>query len=415
MDRAPYICVATERRRAGGAFHRVGVDNLRYLREGRSVLYISPDPGDILDEAVLAAADLTISVQPLTPALLRKIIGKVTGGVARGVTDAMAGLDLQVTLAVVRPELTAGECVRKLAAAVGRRQTPSGDGVPLLTELPLTDALRRWTDQQLTDLRAVRSGDLDPGKLVFAVLEGPPGCGKTLIAESLARTAGWAFVPSSVGAWFTVGDGALGGVAKNIKAFVDTVIASEPAVGFLDELDAIPDRASMDNRARDWWTPVINLCLTEIDRLRRSGKRVLLLGATNYYDRLDAALVRPGRMQQRIPVLPPATEAEAEALLRYYLRDELSLSELEKFLRFTIGATPAAIEGWVKEARNLARSENRALTGADLVRVMLPTDNRSESDIRTTALHEIGHAVVRIDSDFPCIMCPSFPRERQVG
>lgn len=52
----------------------------------RSSLVISPDPDEILDEAVLAAADVTIDIATLTPALPRKAIRRVTGGVTRGVT-----------------------------------------------------------------------------------------------------------------------------------------------------------------------------------------------------------------------------------------------------------------------------------------------------------------------------------------
>ncbi|KFL30300.1 hypothetical protein JP75_17200, partial [Devosia riboflavina] len=101
---------------------------------------------------------------------------------------------------------------------------------------------------------------------------------------------------------------------------MDEVLVNEPAIGFMDELDALPNRATLDNRGRDWWTPLINLFLTEIDRVRKSGKKVLLLGATNYYDRLDGALIRPGRLQQRVSVLPPRTEAESSnrlAVKRY--------------------------------------------------------------------------------------------------
>lgn len=229
---------------------------------------------------------------------------------------------------------------------------------------------------------------------MFVLLKGPPGTGKTLIAESLAHTAGWAFVPTTVGGWFTSGDGALGGVAKNVKAFIDDVLAQAPAIGFLDEIDALPDRAAMDNHGRDWWTPVINLVLTEIDRVRKSGKRVLLIGATNYYQHLDAALVRPGRLQQRVPVLPPQTEDEVIAVLRYYLGDELADADLAKLARPGLGATPAMVEGWVKQARAAARAAARNLCASDVLEQMLPPDDRSPEDIRAVALHEMGHAVV---------------------
>ena len=49
MERHPYICLAAERRKSGGGLHRIGMDNLSYLQQGRSVLYISPDPDEILD------------------------------------------------------------------------------------------------------------------------------------------------------------------------------------------------------------------------------------------------------------------------------------------------------------------------------------------------------------------------------
>ncbi|MBU2533623.1 MAG: AAA family ATPase, partial [Alphaproteobacteria bacterium] len=212
----------------------------------------------------------------------------------------------------------------------------------------------------------------------------------------LARTADWCFVPSSVGAWFTSGDGALGGVAKNVKSFVDQVLSSEPAVGFLDELDAIPSRETMDSRDRGWWTPVVTLVLTEIDRLRKSKRRVMLIGATNYYARLDPALIRPGRMQQRVSVLPPETDQEVIDVLRFYLGDALDGSDLAKLGRLGRGATPAAIEGWVKEARAVARAERRTLNETDILAQMIPGDARNPADIRAAAIHEIGHTVVAL-------------------
>ncbi|WP_395822258.1 AAA family ATPase [Devosia sp.] len=397
MERRPYICAAAERRKSAGVLHRIGLDNLSYsyLQQGSSVLYISPDPDDILDEAVLAAADVTVEIAPPTPKLLRILIRRVTGGVARGITEQMSALDVKVIVNAVRPHLTAGAAVARLRAALGRR----GNGQPLarvpsLTELPLTAPVRKWADQTLADLAAVSSGSISPDNLVYAVLEGPPGSGKSLIANSLAQTAGWNFVPATMGGWFTVGDGALGGVAKNVKLFIDQVLASAPAIGFLDELDAIPNRATMDNRGKDWWTPIVTLFLTEIDRLGQSGRPVLLLGATNYYFALDAALIRHGRMQQRVSVLPTETEQDVMALLHFYFKDDFSDSELGKLARLGIGSTPGMMKGWAKEARAVARAAGRTLQLDDLFEQMLPRDERTAEDIRTIAFHEIGHAVV---------------------
>ena len=394
MQAAPVVKSVTEKLRQGGAYHRVGDDMLDFLRQGRSVLFLSQDPQELLHEAVLAVADLIIDIPALTPTLLRKTINIVTGGRASNVTNEMAGLPLKIIVSAVRQELTAGQCVRNLQRALDRQPKPEASDVPLISDLPLTAPVKSWAEQMLCDLQAVKSGKIFPKDIVFATLEGPPGTGKTLIAESLARTSGWAFVSSSVGTWFTSGDGALGGVAKNLKSFVDTVLSREPAIGFMDELDALPNRATMDNRGRDWWTPVINLFLTEIDRAKKANKKVLLLGATNYYDRLDDALVRPGRLQQRVRVLPPQSEEDIIALFRHYLGDEIAEDDLIKLARIGRGAVPAAVEGWVKQARAAGRLHLRSLQLNDMLSVMVPADSRNPDDIRAIAIHEAGHGIV---------------------
>jgi hypothetical protein len=394
QDLTLHICSATELSRSGGKSVRPGAGHLSYLEDGESVVYVSQSPEELLDEVVLAAADATVEIAVPTPGLLRRTIRTITGGIARGVTAEMAALDLQILLGVIRPGMTAGECVAKLRDAVARNSSPALPPGPSLAELPLTASVRLPTNLLLADLNAVKDGSTPPGQLLYPVLEGPPGTGKTLIAESLARTSGWAFVPATIGGWFTIGDGALGGVAKNVRAFADEVLSRAPSIGFLDEIDALPDRATMDSRARDWWTPVITLFLTEIDRLRKSGKPLLLIGATNYYQHLDAALVRPGRLEQRISVHPPQSEDEVLELLRYCLGADLGDANLTRLAHLGLGATPAMVEGWVKAARATARIAGRPMLLADLVGQVLPPDGRSEPDIRTVALHEVGHAVV---------------------
>lgn len=373
---------------------RVGADALLHLQHGRTVAFVCPDPDNILDESVLAAADATMIVAPPTAALLRKVIRKISKQTARGVTNEMATLPLPTILTAIRPGLSARGCVANLAQALDRRRTTATPSAPLLTDLPLTASVRRWTDQTLAELAAVKAGTLHPDQLVFATLDGVPGTGKTLAAESLARTAGWTFVPSSVGSWFAEGDGALGGVARNLKGFVDKLLESEPSIGFLDEIDSLPDRATMDNKGRDWWTPIITQFLVEIDRVKKSGKRVLLLAGTNYYERLDAALVRPGRLQQRVTFTLPQGDDELKEFLRHFLADDLLEDDLSALIRFAAGATPAAIEGWVKEARGLARAEHRSLEAGDVLAQMVPKENRSPDDIFAIALHEVGHALI---------------------
>lgn len=384
----------TDLEKIGCVRYRQGREGLDIVQRGFSVMYMSQDPKALLDEAILAAADLTVTVPPATPALLRKVIRRVTGGTARGVTPDMAKLDLSVILTVIRPDLSARECVGNLQRAVDRQIISPDQDVPLLTDLPLTRSVRIWADRMLSDLDAVKYDKMPPSSLTFAMLEDPPGTGKSLIAQSLAVTAGWAFVPATIGGWFAQGDGALGGVSKNLRAFIDQILASAPAIGFLDEIDALPDRDSLDSRGREWWTTVVTLFLSEIDRLRKSNKKVILLGATNHYTRLDAALVRPGRLNQRVSVLPPNTEAEVLALLNHFLGSDLPATVIEKLVRFTLGATPAAVEGLAKAARAQARSLGQDLTVQDVLDQIVPPATRTHIRKRAIALHEIGHALV---------------------
>ena len=370
---------------------------IRALSKGQRLVLISPDPVAMIPDTIRRAADDVVTIGTPSVEVMRKAIRRITGRIVRGLkVSDYAGLDFDLLVSSLRPEERPSQIVRRLRELTSAPQMPIAQvsAVPLLNHLPLTVTVREWSNQMLEELAAVKAGELDPAALVYAALEGPPGTGKTLICRSLAASAGWNFVSSSVGGWFTVGDGALGGVARNVKAFIDSLLAAQPAIGFLDELDAIPSRETMDNRGRDWWTPVITLILTEVDRLRASGRKVLLLGASNFYDRLDPALIRPGRLQQRVSVLPPSTEQEVLAVFRHYLGDDLAEAEQAKLARAAIGATPAAIEGWVKSARASARTAGHALTASDLLDQMAPADDRSAADLRTTALHELGHAIV---------------------
>lgn len=399
MDDAPVVRGTSEPGKSGSSVHRIGKDELRWLQSGKSVLFVSQDPGALLHEAVLAGTDVSVAVPALTPALLRQVIRQLTGGIARGITQEMAELDLTLLVSLLRPGSTAKECVANLRRAVERGSESVGiksgtSDVPRLNMLPLTRNVREWADQALADLKDVSVGRLAPDRLQAAVLEGPPGTGKTLIAESLARTSGWTFVPTSVGSWFATSDGALGGVSRNIKRFFESVLTSAPAIGFLDELDAVPNRATMDNRSLDWWAPVVTLILTEIDHVRKSGKAVMLVAATNFYERLDSALIRPARLHQRVSVLPPESEEEVLAVVRHCLGPDLTDADLGLIGQLGQGATPAQIEGWVKEARRAARAEDRPLEPDDLLEQIVPKDVRSAEDVRTVAIHEIGHALV---------------------
>lgn len=392
QDRAPLVYWVTELQRLKGRNRLVGRDSLDKLQY-RSVLFVTHDL-NMLDPAVHAVCDLMITLPRLTAARLRQVIRKLTGQTARHVTQEMAALDLEVILACLRPGMPARQCVHNLQRAVERRYPECVMAGPTLAQLPLTRPVRAWADRLLADIEMVNRAELPTSALKHGILEGPPGTGKTSIARALAASAQWNFVETRVDKWLSTGDGALGGATKNLRLYFEELRASEPAIGFLDEIDSIPDRNRLSPHGRDWWTPLVTQFLTEIDGIRQSGKKILLLGATNHFTNLDPALVRPGRLSHRLSVLPPETAEEVADLFRHYLGRQLDENALKRLGRLARGATPAAIEAWVDAAKALARSKDRPLTLADMTAQIIPKQQMSDQDRNTVALHEAGHAVV---------------------
>src|SRR5690606_8188441 len=130
------VKTADELLRVNKSDQRVGVGALQHLQAGRTIAYVSQDPKTILDETVLAAADATIVIPPLTAALLRKVIRRVSKQTARGVTAEMAELPLPVILSAIRPGLPARASVANLARSLEIRPAPPiSPSVPLLSDL----------------------------------------------------------------------------------------------------------------------------------------------------------------------------------------------------------------------------------------------------------------------------------------
>ena len=97
---------ATERDRTGGIHHRVGGSELDWLQKKRTVIYVSQDPDEILDETVLASVDCRISAPALTPAPAPTGDPACHGHrMARGVTTAMCCLDVSIIASAIRPGL----------------------------------------------------------------------------------------------------------------------------------------------------------------------------------------------------------------------------------------------------------------------------------------------------------------------
>lgn len=147
------------------------------------------------------------------------------------------------------------------------------------------------------------------------LLYGPPGCGKTFIARATAGELGAKFI--SVGL-SDVLDMWLGESERKLHELFETARKNAPVVLFFDELDAIGQKRS--HLKHHAGRTVVNQLLAELDGVDHDNEGIFVLGATNHPWDVDTALLRPGRFDRMVLVLPP-DEAAREAILRACLKD----------------------------------------------------------------------------------------------
>ncbi|MDV3166761.1 MAG: AAA family ATPase, partial ['Waltheria sp.' little leaf phytoplasma] len=161
----------------------------------------------------------------------------------------------------------------------------------------------------------------------------------------------------------------------------------------IDEIDAIRGRGRGGD-ADGWWTAIVTCLLECLDGTTRR-KGVIVLGACNVVENLDAAMIRLGRLDRHFEIGLP-DETALLGIMRHHMPDadaEALVPAATALAGSTSGADVARI---AREARRGARRERRAVTAQDLLDVAMPPDLRPAHLRRLIAVHEAGHAVVGI-------------------
>src|SRR6476646_6282696 len=167
------------------------------------------------------------------------------------------------------------------------------------------------------------------------LLHGPPGTGKTLLAKAVAHESGAQFFAQSAASFVEMFAG-LG--AARIRRLFAVARKHEPAIIFIDELDAVGGHRGMDVSGEKDQT--LNQLLVEMDGFSTSG-RVVVIAASNLLEKLDPALLRPGRFDRQVFVVPPDVKGR-QGILQVHTRDKpLDDVDLSLVAQQTSGLTGA--------------------------------------------------------------------------
>lgn len=326
--------------------------------------------------------------------------------------DMLALLDSRTLAHALRATTLAGMIARLTVTAPEpepAQTAPAAATGPTLAELPIPADLKAHLLQVCEDLLAWKEGRLAWSEISRgALLVGPPGVGKTETGRALARSADITFIECSLSAGLG-SDRHLGESLGRIGAALAQARKAAPAILFLDELDAVGDRATSHGTNAGYERRFVTALNEMLDGFEgREG--VFVIGTANHPELIDAALRRPGRFDRVMRIGLPDRRALIR-ILRLHLGAALPGADLDGLATDAIGATGADVAAAIRAARGLARGRREDFAEQHLAEILGATRRREHPGLaRRIAVHEAGHAIVASCVEHPRPLRIAFAR-----
>lgn len=274
------------------------------------------------------------------------------------------------------------------------RRIPADRPAFRLASIVGMDDFKAKTREAIASVKAFAEGKSKPSNGIL--LYGPPGCGKTMMAEAIAGDLGMDIIKVDIG---KIQSRWIGQTNEQIQAAFDDAITHGNCVLFFDEVDSLLRARSSVSAGTDT-EPLknVNTMLTNTAKIHDKWHGVVFVAATNHYDLLDDTAIRDGRIDHKIEV-PPPDKAARESLLTKFLAagrsTQIAFEEgvVSRAARRWEGFSVARIKAVAERAAKMAGEEGTRRVSFNLVMRALRKVQGSYGDLlaeNTMTLSELA-------------------------